>query len=258
MKICVLIKQVPSEDSSIVLNDDKKSIKLETLNLVSNEPDAYALEEALQLREKTGGEVTVCTFGPESSRQVLKEALAKGADKGIFILDTEIKNKSPLKIAQIITEFIKNENFDMILSGLQSNDQGFSQVGLLIAEYLNTSHASLVMGTEIINNKSLKVKLELENGWFQWSELKLPASLTIQSGINTPRYATLPGIMSVKNKPVESFSKDDMSLNLNNDDYKVIEMFQPIKSKETKIIDGNNDDMVEEILDVLKNQLKVI
>ena len=258
MKICVLIKQVASEDSSIVLTDDKKTVKLEALNLVSNEPDTYALEEALQLKEKSGGQVTVCTFGPESSRQVLKDALAKGADKGIFILDEGIQNKSPIKIAQIITEFIKNENFDMILSGLQSNDQGFSQVGLLIAEFLNTSHASLVMGTEIINDDSIKVKLELENGWFQWSELKLPASLTIQSGINTPRYATLPGIMSVKNKTVESYSKDDMSIDLNNDSYRVIEMFQPVKSKETKIIEGSNDDIVDEILDVLKNRIKVI
>ena len=258
MKICVLIKQVPSEDSQISISNDRKSIKLDTLNLISNEPDTYALEEALQLKEKSGGEVTVCTFGPESSRQVLKDALAKGADKGIFISDEEIENKSPLKIAKIITEFIKDEKFDLLLTGLQSNDQGFAQVGLLIAEYLNTSHASLVMGTEIIDNNCIKVKLELENGWFQWSNLDLPASLTIQSGINTPRYATLPGIMSVKNKVVDSFSKKDISVNLNNDDYRVTEIFQPIKSKETKIIDGGSDDIVEEIIDVLKNKLKVI
>ena len=152
--------------------------------------------------------MNVCSLGPESSRQVLKDALAKGADKGIFISDEGIDTSSPLNIAKTISSAIKDDNYDLVLSGLQSNDIGFSQVGLLVAEYLNTSHASLVMGTEIINEKSdVKVKLELENGWFQWSELSLPASLTIQSGINSPRYATLKGIMSVKNKEVKEISK---------------------------------------------------
>ena len=253
MKICVLIKQVCSEDSSLVLNDDKLSLNSDALNLVTNEPDAYALEEALQLKEKTNGEVVVCTFGPESSRQVIKDALAKGADKGIFILD-ESKNNSPIIIAKSITDKINKENFDLILSGLQSNDSGFSQIGLLVAEYLNTSHASLVMGTEILNEKSIKVKLELENGWFQWSELDLPASLTIQSGINSPRYATLKGIMSVKSKPVESLSSDNQL----EKDYKTIEMHYPKKTKETVTIEGQPDDIVSELLDVLKNKIKVL
>ena len=258
MKICVLIKQVPSEDSTLILNDDKLSIKTESLNLVSNEPDTYALEEALQLKEKTDGSVCVCSFGPETSRQVIKDALAKGADNGIFISDESIDNKSPQQIAKIITECIKDENFDIVLSGLQSNDQGFSQVGLLISEYLGTSHASLVMGTEILNDTSIKVKLELESGWFQWSELDLPTSLTIQSGINTPRYATLPGIMSVKNKTVNTFTKNDITIEANENTYSVVEVFQPIKTKETIKIEGNVDDMVNEIVDVLKNKIKVL
>ena len=258
MKICVLIKQVPSEDSPIIVGNNRKSINLESLNLVSNEPDTYALEEALQLKEKNNGEVTVCTLGPESSRQVLKDALAKGADKGIFISDDGIENKNPINTAKIIAEFIKDEKFDLILSGLQSNDQGFAQIGLLVAEYLNTSHASLVMGTEIIDENAIKVKLELENGWFQWSELDFPASLTIQSGINTPRYATLPGIMSVKNKKVDEFSKNDISFELNDNGYTVSEIFQPAKSKETLIIEGDVSDMTDELVDVLKNKIKVI
>ena len=245
MKICVLIKQVASEDSNLVLSSDKLSLNADALNLISNEPDTYALEEALQLKEKTEGSVKVCTFGPESSRQVIKDALAKGADSGIFISDDGINNKTPQKIAKIISDRIKNENFDIILSGLQSNDSGFAQVGLLIAEYLNTSHASLVMGTEILNEKSIKVKLELENGWFQWSELDLPSSLTIQSGINTPRYATLKGIMSVKNKTVDSFSKDDVLCDISSDGYKTTEMFQPIKAKETVRVEGNPDEIVD-------------
>lgn len=257
MKICVLIKQVTSEDSVLILNSDKISLNEDGLNLVSNEPDTYGLEEALQIKEKTQGEVVVCSVGSESSRQVIKDALAKGADRGIFISDNDIPNNDPLSIAKIITSAIKNENFDLILSGLQSNDNGHAQVGLLVAELLNTSHASLVMGTEILNEKTIKVKQELENGWFQWSELDLPASLTIQSGINTPRYATLKGIMSVKSKTVDEKNKDSLSFE-NSSKYNLIDRFIPQKTKETIKIEGNADDIVEELLDILKNKIKVI
>ena len=258
MKICVLIKQVASEDSSLVLNDDKVSFNTASINFVSNEPDTYALEEALQIKEKFDAEVTVCTLGPESSRQVLKDALAKGADNGIYISDEDIDTSSPLNIAKVLTSALKDNRFDLILSGLQSNDTGFSQIGLLVAEYLNTSHASLVMGTELINDcKDIKVKLELENGWFQWSELRLPASLTIQSGINSPRYATLKGIMSVKNKEVKEFNKDNISVDYNTS-YTVVERFIPQKSKETETIDGSADEIVEKMMDVMKNKLRLV
>ena len=258
MNICVLIKQVASEDSPLLLNDDKLTLKTDSINFVSNEPDTFALEEALQLKEKNDASVTVCTLGSESARQVLKDALAKGADNGIFISDEGIDTSSPLNIAKAISSALKDNNYDLILSGLQSNDIGFSQVGLLVAEYLKTSHASLVMGTEIINNGSdIKVKIELENGWFQWSELKLPASLTIQSGINSPRYATLKGIMSVKNKEVKEFSKNDLSISEDNG-YTVLEKFIPVKSKETITIQGSADEISKQLVDVLKNKLRVV
>ena len=258
MKICVLIKQVASEDSSLILNDDKLTLNHASINFVSNEPDTFALEEALQLKESNNAEVTVCTFGPDSCRQVLKDALSKGADNGIYISNDDIDSDSPLNIAKIIASSIKDQNFDLILSGLQSNDIGYSQIGLLVAEYLNTSHASLVMGTEILDNgNKVKVKLELENGWFQWSELNLPASLTIQSGINAPRYATLKGIMSVKNKEVKEFGKNNINYNENNS-YTVIEKFSPRKSKETITIEGNADEISKKLVDVIKNKLRLI
>jgi len=254
MKICVLIKQVASEDSPLLLNEDKISLNQDGINLVSNEPDTYALEEALQIKEKSEGEVVVCTLGDDSARQVIKDALAKGADRGIFISSDNINNNDPLSVAKVITSKIKSENFDLVLSGLQSNDNGHSQVGILIAELLNTSHASLVMGTEILNDKSIKVKQELENGWFQWSELDFPASLTIQSGINSPRYATLKGIMSVKNKTVDSFDSDKDLVS----SYNLSERFIPQKTKETVVIEGNADDIANDLADILKNKIKVI
>ena len=255
MKICVLIKQVASEDSPLLLNEDKISLNQEGINLVSNEPDTYALEEALQINEKNDGvgEVVACTLGNESARQVIKDSLAKGADRGIFISDNNINSNDPLSVAKIIADKIKSENFDLILSGLQSNDNGHSQVGILLAELLNTSHASLVMGTEILNDKVIKVKQELENGWFQWSELDFPASLTIQSGINSPRYATLKGIMSVKNKTVDSFEGVEQASN-----YSLCERFIPQKTKETIVIDGSSDEIANNLVDILKNKIKVI
>ena len=257
MKICVLMKQVASEDSPLKINDDKQTIDSVSLNLVTNEPDTYALEEALLIKEKTSGEVTICTLGPDSSQQVIKDGLAKGADRAIHISGIDTTTLSPLEMAKIINHKIKDENFDIILSGLQSNDFGYAQLGIIIAEYLNYSHASLVMGTEILNNQSIKVKRELENGWFQWAELALPTCLSIQSGINQPRYATLKGIMSVKNKEVQEFSKDNLDYEENNS-YKVMEKFIPQKSKETETIDGSPDEIVEKVIDIMKNKLRLV
>ena len=257
MKICVLMKQVASEDSTLKINDDKQTIDSVSLNLVTNEPDTYALEEALLIKEKTSGEVTICTLGPDSSQQVIKDGLAKGADRAIHISGIDTTILSPLDMAKIINHKIKDENFDIILSGLQSNDFGYAQLGIIIAEYLNYSHASLVMGTEILNDQSIKIKRELENGWFQWSELTLPACLSIQSGINQPRYATLKGIMSVKNKPVDKYDLKDFGLELN-PGYKIDEIYLPKKLKETQIIEGSNDDIVNKLTDILKNKIRVI
>ena len=257
MKICVLIKQVASEDSSLIINNEKSGIESNGINLVTNEPDSYALEEALLLKEQTSGEVVICTLGPESCNQIIKDGLAKGADRAIHITCDSSEKLSPLNIAKIIAKKLNEENFDLILSGLQSNDYGYAQIGILISEILNCSHASLVMGTEILNNNSIKVKRELENGWFQWSELDLPSSLSIQSGINEPRYSTLKGIMSVKNKTIETCNSDEIYSDLNNG-YVQKEISLPKKSKETYKIEGSTDDIVANIIDVLKNKIKVI
>jgi len=257
MKICVLIKQVASEDSSLIINNEKSGIESSGINLVTNEPDSYALEEALLIKEQTNGEVTICSLGPESSNQIIKDGLAKGADKAIHINCDTSEKLSPLNIAKLISKKIADENFDLIFSGLQSNDYGYAQIGILIAELLNCSHASLVMGTEILDNNTIKVKRELENGWFQWSELSLPSSLSIQSGINEPRYSTLKGIMSVKSKPVETCNSDEILSDLNNG-YVQKEISIPVKSKETQKIEGSVDEIVNSIVDILKNKIKVI
>ena len=255
MKICVLIKQVPDKDSKITIGPDSKSIDTSNITNVINESDNYALEEALLLKEKHGGEVVVCSLGGESANEIIKTALAKGADKGIHLIDNSSNYKDILTVAKIIAKQLEGQNYDLVLSGLQSDDSGNCQLGLLIAELLGTSHSSLVMSTEMITENTVKIKQELESGWFQWSELSLPTSLTIQSGINNPRYASLRGIMMAKNKPLESievnFSDYESSVELE-------KLYIPSKTKETQYIEGSADEMASEILNILTNEIKVL
>ena len=258
MKICVLIKQVPDKNSHLSISDDQLSISETNITWVSNESDNYALEEALIIKEAHGGEVVACTLGKESAGQVLKDAMAKGADRSIFISDPKFDSLDILSLAKIIASALKEENFDLILSGLQSDDQGNSQLGLLIAELLNMSHATLVMGTEIINDSTIKVKRELESGWFQWTELTLPASISIQSGINTPRYATLKGIMMVKNKTVDKITSNEISNGDWTPKVSLNKIYIPEKAKETTYLDGSPDEISEKLVDIFKNEIKVL
>ena len=258
MKICVLIKQVPDKDSPLTIADDHVSLSDNNITWVSNESDNYALEEALLIKESHGGEVVTCTLGQESASQILKDAMAKGADRSIFISDDQLEKLDILSIAKVFVSVLKNENFDLILSGLQSDDQGNSQLGIILAELLNMSHASLVMGTEVQNDNSIRVKRELEGGWFQWTKLSLPSSISIQSGINTPRYATLKGIMMVKNKTTEHFTPQDLNTEIKTSMINIEKLYVPEKSKETIFLEGSNDEIVGKLIDVFKNDIRVM
>src|SRR5262249_51055640 len=160
-----------------------------------NEPDAYALEEALRLKEQQGGEVVVCSAGPPRVAQVLREALARGADRGIHVENERLASADAFVTASVLANAMRDEAFDLVLTGLQSDDQGFGQVGVILAERLGLPHATIIMVVQV-DNRTLRVKRELEGGWFEWVTLPLPALLTIQSGINQLRYATLKGIMA--------------------------------------------------------------
>ena len=260
MKIVVLMKQVPNEDTAIKIDPSKQSIIEDNVTFITNEPDTYGLEEALLMKEKVDviDEVVVCSMGTTSCQQTIKDALAKGADRGIFINNPEQSNQDPLSRAKIIAKVLENEKFDIILSGLQSDDDGYAQLGVLLAELLNMSHASLVMGTEFMDNETVKVKRELESGWFQWSELKLPISLTIQSGLNQPRYASLKGIMGVKKKTIDTFEVSDLGLSSIESKTELVKLFNPVKTKTTQYIDGTSDEVVEKLVEIMKNEIKVI
>ena len=253
MKICVLMKQVPDKDSSIKIAMDNLSIDQNMVSFTTNESDSYALEEALQIKEKSGGEVVALTLGKESSIQVVKDALAKGADRAIHIDNQDMDNFDILSIGKILSQKLKEENFDLILSGLQSDDNGNSQLGLILAELLDMSHASLVMGTEIESDNSLKVKRELEAGFFQWVSMSLPASITIQSGLNTPRYPSLKGIMVAKKKEINVVTP-----NVDNIRQSAKKVYVPQSDKQTTMIEGSVDQIVDKLVETFRNEIKVL
>ena len=187
MKILVCMKQVPQKDAPLKLNESGTWIR-EDVSYEVNEPDAYALEEALRQKERNGGEVVVITAGPARAQQVLREALAKGADRAIHLEDSAFIGLDALSTARAFAAAIEDEQFDLIFTGLQSDDYGFAQTGVILAELLGWPHATIIMQIEK-TEAGIKVKRELEAGYFQFVEIPLPAVLTIQSGINKLRYA---------------------------------------------------------------------
>src|ERR1700740_3310492 len=200
MKILVCIKQVPQKDAPLKLNEAGTWIR-EDVSYEVNEPDAYALEEALRQREKHSGEVVVITSGPARSQQVLREALAKGADRTIHLGDNAFVGVRSFNTAKAFAAAIKDEKFDLIFTGLQSDDYGYAQTGVILAELMSLPHATIVIEIDA-TGEQLRVKRDLESEWYQWYRIPKPALLTIQSGISQIRYATLKGIMAAKKKEI--------------------------------------------------------
>ncbi|MGA8103662.1 MAG: hypothetical protein WB869_15990, partial [Candidatus Acidiferrales bacterium] len=169
MKIGVCVKQVPAKDAPLAIAADAAWIRESDIGFETNEPDSFALEEGLRLKEKHGGEVVAIAMGPERMKQTIKEALAKGADRGIHVVDDQFFRLDPLAAARSLAAAVEKENFDLILTGLQSDDQGFGQTGVLLAELLGRPHATIIMQIDV-QGASMRLKRELEAGWFQWVE----------------------------------------------------------------------------------------
>lgn len=252
MKIAVLVKQVVGSESALEISQDQKWIDDSSATFVMNPPDNYAIEEAMLIKEKVGaGEVVIVSMGPQRVQKVIREGLSKGADRGIHIETESLKEIDPLYTSKVLAETLRDENFDLILSGLQSDDSGMGQTGVLLGELLNMSTATLAIETDIDQNK-IKVKRELESGWFQWVELEFPASVSIQSGINQPRYPSLKGIMGAKKKEIKVIPAPQVEKRQS-----ISEIFVPKKSKETEFIETDIDSTVERIIEILKTEVKV-
>jgi electron transfer flavoprotein beta subunit len=253
MKIAVCIKQVPTRDWQPRLNDSGTWIREQDASYEMNEPDAYALEEGLRLKEKLGGEVVVCSAGPARVAQVLREALARGADRALHVQDDGLAAADAFAVSAALAAAMKDEAFDLVLTGLQSDDQGFAQTGVILAERLGFSHATIIMEVQP-DGASLRVKRELEGGWFQWVTLPTPAVLTIQSGINQLRYATLKGIMAAKKKEIRTSTPAAPVA----PHQQVVRLYAPEKSKKTQLIQGSPAEAAQTLVAKLRDDARVI
>jgi electron transfer flavoprotein beta subunit len=257
MKIAVCIKQVPTREWQPRLNDDKTWIRDQDASFEMNEPDAYALEEALRLKEKHSGEVVVCSAGPARVAQVIREALARGADRAIHVEDDRLASADGFVTSEALAAAMKDEKFDLVLTGLQSDDQGFAQVGVILAEKLGLPHATIIMEVQA-ESGALRVKRELEGGWFQWVAMPLPAVLTIQSGINQLRYATLKGIMAAKKKEIKKVSPPSPPAGASAGKQKIVSLYVPEKGKKTQLIGGSPSEAAKELVRRLREEARVI
>jgi electron transfer flavoprotein beta subunit len=254
VNIIVCVKQVPAKDAPLSIAGNW--IRESDIGFEMNEPDSYALEEALRLKEKHGGEVIALSMGPERVKQTIKEALAKGADRGIHIADDNFAQLDPLGSAKSIAAAIQQQKHDLVLTGLQSDDHGFGQTGVLLASVLDVPHATIIMAIEVEGQK-MKLKRELEAGWFQHIECSLPAVLTIQSGINKVRYATLKGIMAAKKKEITTIARESLGVSAELTQ-KVEKIYVPTKAKKTEFLTGTPKEVAAKLVEKLKFEARVI
>ena len=252
MKIAVCIKQVVTREWQVRVNESKTWVRDQDASWELNEPDAYALEEALRLKEKHGGEVIVVSAGPARVTQVLREALARGADRAIHVQSDALATADAFTTAAALAAAIKDEKVDLILTGLQSDDQGFAQVGVVLAERLGMAHSTIIMEVQV-DGSTLRVKRELEGGWFQWVAMPLPAVLTIQSGINQLRYATLKGIMAAKKKEIRVAPAEVAAAR-----QRIVSVYVPEKAKQTRLVPGTPAEAAKELVRLLKDEVRVI
>ena len=250
------MKQVANKDAILRINKDATWIEEGDLSHEVNESDGYALEEALRLKERGGGgEVGVVSMGPQRVKAVIKDALARGADRAIHIVRDDLSQLTPFAAASTIAETVRGESADLILTGLQSDDHGFAQTGVILAELMNLPHATIVIEVDA-SGENLRVKRELESGWYQWYSMPKPALLTIQSGISQIRYATLKGIMAAKKKEIkEVAAATEDALNASQ---RVTKIYFPQKSKQTQFLgDGDAKRGATQLVEKLRTEARV-
>jgi electron transfer flavoprotein beta subunit len=252
MKIVVCIKQVVTRDWPVRPDPERPWIRDAEASFEMNEPDAYALEAALRLKEAHGGEVIAVSAGPARVAQVLREALARGGDRALHVSADALADADAFVVADALAAAIAPEAPDLVLTGLQSDDQGFGQVGVVLAERLGVPHATIVMEVQVDGDR-LRVRRELESGWFQWVTLPRPALLTIQSGINQLRYATLKGIMAAKKKDIRVVDAAPAAGR-----QQVRALVSPDKTRHTQLIDGPPADAARELVRALREDARAI
>jgi electron transfer flavoprotein beta subunit len=257
MNIYVLLKRTFDTEEKITVTNGK--INEDGAEFIINPYDEYAVEEAIQVRDAQGGEVTVVTVGGEEAEKQLRTALAMGADKAVLInTEDDLENGDQFTTAKILAEYLKDKDADLILGGNVAIDGGSGQVGPRVADQLGIPYVTTITKLEI-NGSSATITRDVE-GDSEVIETSLPVLVTAQQGLNEPRYPSLPGIMKAKKKPLDELELDD--LDLEEDDVeaktKTIEIYLPPKKEAGKVLQGDLADQVKELVNLLHTEAKVV
>lgn len=260
MKIITCLKEVPGVETRFEIETGARWIKETDLTLEINECDEYALEEALKLQERHGGEVTILTVGRDRAEKSIRKGLAMGAGRAILVRDPQAQASSPHAVAAVLAAAVQNEQYDLILAGTQSDDYSYAQTGVILAELLGLPHATIVMEIEAKpEEKRVRALREMESGWFEWVEMPLPAVLTIQAGISQIRYVSLKGIMQARKKEVRRLELDELGVDLESlPRLEILKLSFPEAARKAQILSGETSAVVAQLVEKLKKEAKVI
>ena len=264
MKSLVLIKQVPNTDSPFRINASGTWVDESNLTYGLNDYDRYALEEMLRLKDAGSvAEVVGLTVGPERASTALRTCLATGADRAVHIKDDALASADPLSIARVIVAAVKDEGFSLILAGLQADDDNAMQIGPFVARLLDRPCATAAMSLALQENGVVRVERELENNRLQIVDLTLPAVITVQTGINEPRYASLKGIMAAKKKEIRTLTLADLKVDAgaiaaSSARFRTVRLAPPPKAKGAEILSGPADQVAKELVKRIREKTGVI
>lgn len=264
MRIAVCIKQVPDSEARLRIAADGKWIDEEDVQFVINESDEYAVEEALLLTEKFGGEVVVLSLGPDRVREALRKALALGAARAVHLADDAFVGGDSQATGRALAAAVSREDFDLVLTGSQSDDAGYGSTGSILAGELGWPHAWLVMGVEVEDGeKTAKVTREMEAGMNEIFRLQLPAVLEVQAGLNKPRYASLKGIMQAKRKEIAPVSAADLGLTPEQvgaagSRLEILSVALPETGKAAEMIEGEPAEAARILVEKLQKEARVL
>ena len=256
MKILVCAKRVPdTSENEIALNSAGNDIERDELVYSINEPDNYAVEEALQIAAHAGGEVTVVTVGGEDDEEILRREMAMGANQGVLLTDESFAGSDGRGIATILKAFVEKGPYDLILTGVQAED-GAAQVGGMLAALLDYPFASLVNSIEVLGGQKLKISREIEGGNKEMNEIDLPCVLSIQTGINEPRYVGMKGIRAVASVPISTYGAAELGLEASavgtaGAKTKRLDYFVPAAGKRAEILKGGREENIEKLVELL-------
>jgi len=257
VEILVCAKRVPdTSENEIQLNSAGNDIERDELVYSINEPDNYAVEEALQIRDRIGGNVTVVTVGGEDDEEILRREMAMGANQAALLTDDAFTGSDGRGIAAILSAFVQRGHYDLILTGVQAED-GAAQVGGMLAAMLDYPFASLVNSVEVLDGGKLKVSREIEGGNTELNEIDLPCVLSVQTGINEPRYVGMKGIRQVASVPIPTLSSSDLGIDQNSVGHSAakvrrVDYFVPALGKGAEILQGSHEEIAGKLIELMK------